>query len=635
MTGGVVDWARQFGLLADNGRALIGYKFTVGNIFHTVTHLVVSLSFSPSSPKKIQVETVPMPDLVETHMGKVCDTCGDIGVEGALVTCPQCKVGCEHLYCMSEFSMAAPADWCCEMCRSSDLALSDRGLKKVSSEDVSCNPSPKLPHYDVTCNLSTKMPHHPKEYTDRQKFCKGARANWHEKAVGKGKTKYLWTNEVKNMPSGEKKGEPTHLGLVSSKPSKSLASGQNIGRMNPRSIIQADSSYMVKRYPKFGPSRYSEHLHPTRSDTSKQKYKELNSILTPVKEHGQMRQTSSVKEIKPSHAKKQKEMGETTSASQMSRRTQTCDITKTDATPSRAIALTPTEVAERTNGHLQKTVGKEPCADCQSPMSAVKLTKDTKPKNSDVGDAIHTVKQFYIKAAAEEPLPTDPAPDASWMGNFKLKDVETIISLSAHPTSQGLSKGCDPDDEDIGLYFFPDNRTRPDVYISHLEQLSGNYFLRSCIDGVELLVFTSKVLHKDYRKRNKCDFLWGMYRHRHRKLKGAAEETMVVDMDVDMEVDMDVDMEVDMVGGEIVGTIDVVVQKQSIDSNIDVPPGFNPSMRGQWKSIPPIIGHVASGKQDGVPQGTGFLEYGKEASCVTMLFLDFKWSGRNVKDLMP
>ncbi|KAL8148648.1 uncharacterized protein LOC141708394 isoform X2 [Apium graveolens] len=536
---------------------------------------------------------------------------------------------------MSKFYMVAPADWCCEICKtkSTDLDSSDRGLKKVSSEDVSCSLSTKLPGDDVRGDLSTNLLHHPTEYKDRKKVCKGARANWHEKAVAKGKTKYLWTNEVRNMPSGEKKGEPTLVGLVSSKPSKSVASGHNMGRMNPKSIIQADSSYVVKSNPKFGPSKYPGQLHPTRSgntqnNTLVQKFKELKSILTPVKEHGQTRQTSSVKEIKTSQAKKQKEMGETTSASQMSRHKQTCDIIKTDATLSPAIALTPTEVIKSTNGHLQRTVGKEPCADGQSSVSGVKLTKDAKPDNSDDVSVIFTVKEFYRKVAAEEPLPTDPASDASWMGSFILKDEETSISLQAHLTSKGLSKveifskempkvldfelfsykdflktvfkGCDPEVKDIGLYFFPDNRTRPDVYISHLELLSENYFLRSCIDGVELLVFSSKVLHKDHPKLDKCDFLWGIYRRRHRKPKGVAEEKMVVDMDIDSE---DVDMEVDMVGGEITGTVDVVVQKQSIESNTDIPPGFNPSMRGQWNSIPPIIGQVASGKQNDVPQG--------------------------------
>lgn len=56
---------------------------------------------------------------------------------------------------------------------------------------------------------------------------------------------------------------------------------------------------------------------------------------------------------------------------------------------------------------------------------------------------------------------------------------------------------------------------------------------------------------------------------------------MVVDMDIDSE---EVDMEVDMIGGETVGTVDVVVPKQLTESDIDIPPGFSPSMRGQWKT---------------------------------------------------
>lgn len=48
--------------------------------------------------------------------------------------------------------------------------------------------------------------------------------------------------------------------------------------------------------------------------------------------------------------------------------------------------------------------------------AGVNLTQVAIPKNLDDGNVIHTdtVKEFYIKAAAEEPLPTDPAPNASW-----------------------------------------------------------------------------------------------------------------------------------------------------------------------------------------------------------------------------
>lgn len=40
-------------------------------------------------------------------------------------------------------------------------------------------------------------------------------------------------------------------------------------------------------------------------------------------------------------------------------------------------------------------------------------------------------------------------------------------------------------------------------------------------------------------------------------------------------------MEVDMIGGKMVGPIDIVFQKHSIQSNI--PPGFSSKLRGQWE----------------------------------------------------
>lgn len=121
-------------------------------------------------------------------------------------------------------SLLGNANLCLEMGRSTNMVSSDCGLKKVSSEAV-------------TCNLSTKLPHCPEDSTDRKNFNKGARGNWREKAVEKGKTKYLWTNEIKNIPSEGKKGEPTGRGPVSSNP-------------------------------KYGPSIYSKRSYPTRSTRS-------------------------------------------------------------------------------------------------------------------------------------------------------------------------------------------------------------------------------------------------------------------------------------------------------------------------------------------------------------------------------
>ncbi|KAK1400735.1 hypothetical protein POM88_000340 [Heracleum sosnowskyi] len=446
------------------------------------------------------------------HKGEVRDTCGEA-----------CKHGVEHCNCRRKRSRTSESV-------SSDRDMAHRKPQNVVPVDSSfmarSNPqsghSKYLEQMHPNRSGNTQINTLELKEKDRKNFKKGARGNWREKAVDKGKTKYLSTKEVQNMLSEGKKGEPTRVGPVSSNP-------------------------------KYGPSKYSVKSHTPRSgntqnNTSVQEAKELKSISTPEKEHCQMRQILSVKDIKTSHAKNQKELGETPSASQMSRHSPTCHIP--DATLSPEIALTSTEVITRTDGHLQRTISNEPCADCHSPMS---------------------VKEFFIKAAALEPLPTDPAPDASWMGSFILKDEKISMSFLAHPTSQ--------DDKDIGLYFFPSTGMRLDEYISQLEKLSGNVFLRSCINGVELLVFTSKVLHKDYRKRNTSDFLWGMFRRRHGKSRGAVEETPVADRDIGLE---DSHREVDMADKKIVGTHDAVIRKQSTESNIGFPPGFSPSKREHW-----------------------------------------------------
>ncbi|KAL1806681.1 hypothetical protein ACET3Z_029749 [Daucus carota] len=91
-----------------------------------------------------------------------------------------------------------------------------------------------------------------------------------------------------------------------------------------------------------------------------QKVKEFKYVFTPVKEHCQIRQTSSVKDIETSRAKNKKKMRE---------------------------------------------------------IASVELAKDAKRQILDAG-SFSTVWEFYIKSApedSEEPLPTVPATTASWM----------------------------------------------------------------------------------------------------------------------------------------------------------------------------------------------------------------------------
>ncbi|KAK1374192.1 hypothetical protein POM88_030385 [Heracleum sosnowskyi] len=91
-----------------------------------------------------------------------------------------------------------------------------------------------------------------------------------------------------------------------------------------------------------------------------------------------------------------------------------------------------------------------------SKFPGVEHTTDAEPKNLYAENAVHTV---------EETFPTNCSPVTSWMITFRLKDERTTsIYLGAHPTSHASAKGCDPDEEDTGLYFFPDNVNRSDEY---------------------------------------------------------------------------------------------------------------------------------------------------------------------------
>ncbi|KAL5544606.1 hypothetical protein UlMin_008390, partial [Ulmus minor] len=132
-----------------------------------------------------------------------------------------------------------------------------------------------------------------------------------------------------------------------------------------------------------------------------------------------------------------------------------------------------------------------------------------------------------------------------------------------------------PDLRDVALYFFnaDDTKRSKQGYFELFECLeTQNSMLRSYIDGVELLIFTSKQLNSDsqYILVSKLEFFfWGVFRRA--KNKTNEEPSLSVTC-------ADEKMEVDMIGGKDVRRVDVAVKRENHGvrrSNIpSCPPGF-------------------------------------------------------------
>nr|TKS15975.1 uncharacterized protein D5086_0000028130 [Populus alba] len=134
-----------------------------------------------------------------------------------------------------------------------------------------------------------------------------------------------------------------------------------------------------------------------------------------------------------------------------------------------------------------------------------------------------------------------------------------------------------PDFCDIALYFFPSaNIERSKENHASLFRLmeTENAAMRSYIDGVELLIFTSKQLHVESQdiiaRSGMGNFLWGVFRHaKHDKIICNKFPSLATplgsqhDDHANMDRDEAVGMEIDMVGGTVLGRIDVAVSKES------------------------------------------------------------------------
>ncbi|KAI3807416.1 hypothetical protein L1987_23343 [Smallanthus sonchifolius] len=126
--------------------------------------------------------------MADTSMIKTCDICGDPGVTEAIFTCSECKVAHEHLYCMRELRTKLPTFWRCEDCDRNKLVLPKRTDKEQKTQKI-----------------STLMERSPLVVEGPNKNHIASQFNFKEKWVDKGKTKYLSCDEAVKLSSGSMK----------------------------------------------------------------------------------------------------------------------------------------------------------------------------------------------------------------------------------------------------------------------------------------------------------------------------------------------------------------------------------------------------------------------------------------------
>ncbi|XP_059639904.1 PHD finger-containing protein 6 isoform X2 [Cornus florida] len=487
---------------------------------------------------------------------KPCDICGDIGVVEAIVTCSQCRIACEHLYCMKIYTTDVPEVWICEAC---ELSTETASLKSGVNEEL-----PNAVYHDTTCSADSK------KLADNS----GRRICFKMEKTVTGKVKEISAQEVIMLASGARKSESPSKGNLHSSPgrSKAMVSMSMRTPVKTKATHPKFSLYKVKENPRF---RLPEHFKPPRHGND-----QINSVVQP-------QATERSKELQGNRAV-------LAPMTPLIHKGQPMVVLK------RAVEIesTCTNVEKATcNASYASSLSKL-CPTIVSSGDNI-CTDVVEPRNSSAENGDLLLK-------ADKCFPSHPALDASWKGSFKILDPvkhgELTDGLHAHPPSRVRQKVYEfskrmprilqfellprckfwtdmfrndyPDTDDIALYFFSHDSGRSEDYVFLLEYIERHdLVMRSNMDGIELLVLTSKLLHLNSQRLNEKYFLWGVFRRmkkyeaiskEHGKIPTVCASDSTHDSLATGEDSEVVDMEIDMVGGKDVGRVDIAILKESI-----------------------------------------------------------------------
>ncbi|XP_058080202.1 uncharacterized protein LOC131228522 isoform X2 [Magnolia sinica] len=537
---------------------------------------------------------------------KQCDICGDCSFAEAIATCSQCNQVHEHIYCMQTQLDAVPDMWFCEECRS-------RG--------------------DAVPSIPKMKDHSALTHSDTSRIAVAAGSHFDLKLHGPLKKQNVVETNSRKTNTQVKSSFPEKIQVNRSLPVKFQVNRSFPGKLDEDSMAHNGEMGKTEYAPvaistpgKAVPRPISKACSFKVGEASKVKFIPANEAI--LLTSGAKAKLGSLGSLLPRASPIHTVLSPVvkgTPASKGCLQKGSSNLSSGHSQP----AVLPDKWLK--NGILQQPsvkpskplhVEKSPSRTEYNPSiseRSISVKREDGLYISCPADAQKHVSPLILPMFSEGRLPNHPLPDVLWKGSFEIFDAvhhsvfcdriqayrPTIVSHKVCDISKRMPKilpfrlqhRCEiwpriflkdcPATTDIALYFFSGEFNSFKAKYIRLVELIEKHDLamRSCLDGVELLIFTSKQLPMDSQRLNMQIYLWGVFiRSKDAKATSHAQGPPLPtrisytwdlqDFDLLLEdgtrsqADIssnsnakEVDMEIDMIGGKDVGRIDIPVPR--------------------------------------------------------------------------
>ncbi|KAJ9560058.1 hypothetical protein OSB04_005218 [Centaurea solstitialis] len=417
-------------------------------------------------------------------MDKPCDICGDIGVIEAIVTCCECKIFREHLYCMRIFRIEAPPFWSCEECDKKKL--------------ISPRPSVKEPSPEASSQKVASLSEINTRVTGAQsKNAFASRFNFKEQKVHTGRTKYISCEEAVKLSSFKNQSEqPSRKAFVLDRDLRNLCHHHVKGLL-------------------------LKHPHKKRVPAEKP--------VPPLRNRDDA--TQSMKSCKRERTVTEREM-KTAKGEVLSPRKEAADTKMQIEVPKSSKRFKATDSKSGSNNDANAETGSSGAG-----KPSVIRDMPVSEKNRPYVPALYASwnGSFYLPKGHEsfnDVFKAHPPANVHKKVYAALKKMPESIHFELVPKHEvwmDMFPNYCPDNDDIGLYFFPRFKNRSEHSNSIMDFLwRKDLLMRSSVDGVDLLVLSSRLLQPHSQEFEGDYFLWGVFR-RPNILKKAVEEGKVAE----------------------------------------------------------------------------------------------------------